>query len=116
MTIDMTAVCKHLIESLSSCVATKVLKICNDCTSCVATGTIGTVKFTITLTVVRIDVLEDKSIQEDLQVSITTELDNHYNFYVTHIITQNNLMSEVNIVSKVFNTLTNSVNFICKQM
>ena len=115
MTIDMAQVHEHLNNLLFYRVATKVLEMHNDSTSCVATGTIATVKFTITLSIVKIDVLEDKSIQEDLQVSIVTELENHSNFYITHIIEQDNRPDEVDIAIKVFDSLTNCVEFTSKQ-
>ena len=115
MTIDMTQVHEHLNNLLFYRVATKVLEMRNDSTSCVATGTIATVKFTITLSITCIDVREDKSIQEDLQVSIATELENHSNFYTTHIIEQDNHPDEVDIAIKVFDTLTNCVEFTSKQ-
>ena len=107
MTIDMAQVHEHLNNLLFYRVATKVLEMHNDSTSCVATGTIATVKFTITLSIVKIDVLADKSIQEDLQVSIVTELENHSNFYITHIIEQDNHPDVLDIAIKVFYILTN---------
>lgn len=115
MTIDMAQVHEHLNNLLFYHVATKVPDMRSDYTSCVATGTIGAVKFTITLFIVKIDVLENKSIQEDLQVSIVTELENHSNFYITHIIKQDNHPDEVDIAIKVFDSLTNCVEFTSKQ-
>lgn len=114
MTIDMAKVHEHLNNLLSYRVATKVLDMRSDSTSCVATGTIGAVKFTITLSIVKIDVLEDKSIQEDLQVSIFTEIKNHTNCDITHIIAQDNFIDDGDIPILVFDTLTSCVNFTSK--
>ena len=112
MTIDMTKIYKYFNSILPNC---KIQDIRNDSTSCVVVGTRGTIKFTITLSIICIDVREDKSIQEDLQVSIATELENRSNFYITHITVKDSNIDEFDIVCKVSDSLTNCVNFTVKQ-